>query len=346
MNAKRFFIAALAGIAVCLAALVLLLSVEDPFFVLDGVDEGETAVFDEQRYQMAGLIRHQEYESVVMGTSLAANYRASWFTEGTGEETLKITFPDGWIREFDTALSLAYEVQGELSTVYFCMDPNIIIRPDSERTVEMPDYLYNTNPLDDARYWLSADTYERAMKSWLAGETEKVPLDEAYIWDGTHTFSWAWAKAGYPRPEISDTVLPEDAYLEAAEENLDVICAWAQDHPETQFKIWFPPYSMLYWDKMLREGSADAVLTAMDYAAGRLAEHENVQVFDFLTQADVVANLNHYTDHIHHSGEIGLSVAQSMMRGERVVDEGFSQTLALWRQYVHEYNYAIFFPEL
>ena len=41
---------------------------------------------------------------MVMGTSLVANYHASWFTEGLGEETLKITFPDGWIAEFDTAL--------------------------------------------------------------------------------------------------------------------------------------------------------------------------------------------------------------------------------------------------
>ena len=77
MRAKRFFIGVLAGAVICLAALAAVVCVQDPFFVLRGVDEGETAVFDNERYEMAGLIRHQDYSSVVMGTSLVANYRAS-----------------------------------------------------------------------------------------------------------------------------------------------------------------------------------------------------------------------------------------------------------------------------
>lgn len=345
MKARGFLIAALAGSVICLGGLALLLSAEDPFFVLDGVDEGETAVFDEQRYQMAGLIRHQDYESVVMGTSLAANYRGSWFTEGTGEKTLKITFPDGWISEFDTALDLAYDSKGELSTVYFCLDPNIIIRPDSERTVELPGYLYNNNILDDAQYWFSADTYERALKNRLAGEAGEKTLDEAYIWDGGYTFSWGAAKAGYARPAVSGTTLPADAYLEVVKENLDVVCGWAEEHPDTQFKIWFPPYSILYWDKMTRQGSADAVFAAVEYAYQRLSEYENIQVFDFLTEQKVVCDLNYYTDHIHHSGEITYYIAQCLISGERQVGEEYPETLAQWRQYVYQYNYTMIFPE-
>ena len=232
-----------------------------------------------------------------------------------------------------------------MSTVYFCMDPNIIVRPDSQRTVEMPDYLYNMNLLDDARYWLSADTYERALKSRLAGEGEKVTLDEAYIWDDSHTFSWGWAKAGYPRPEISGTVLPADAYLAAAEENLDVICGWAEDHPDTEFIIWLPPYSILYWDKMLREGSADAVLTAVEYAVERLSEYENVRVYYFLTVKEIVCNLNYYTDHIHHSGEIGRYVTRSVVEGTHLAGEDFSAVLEQWRDFVYGYDFTMIFPE-
>ena len=141
MKAKHFFIAVLAGVLACFGVLILLLSTVDPFFVLHGMDEDDTARFDNQRYQMAGLIRHQDYSAVVMGTSLVANYRASWFTNGLGEETLKITFPDGWISEFDTALRLAFRTHPQLDKVYFCLDPNILVRPDSDRTVELPGYL-------------------------------------------------------------------------------------------------------------------------------------------------------------------------------------------------------------
>ena len=94
MKAKHFFIGVVGSVLACFSVLSLLLVAADPFFVLRGLEEGETSRFNSQRYQMAGLIRHQDYSAVVMGTSLVANYRASWFTEGLGEEALKITFPD------------------------------------------------------------------------------------------------------------------------------------------------------------------------------------------------------------------------------------------------------------
>ena len=344
MKAKRFFIGVIIGVLASFVILILLLSTIDPFFVLSGLDEGETARFDNQRYQMPGLIRHQDYSVVVMGTSLVANYRASWFTEGLGEKTLKITFPDGWISEFDTALRLAFRTHPKLDRVFFCMDPNIVIRSDSQRTVELPNYLYNINPLDDVEYLLNADTYQEAMRSWLRRNTdEMVTLDEAYVWDGTYTFSRASALTGYPRPGISDTVLPSDAYLGVAEENLDVVCGWIEQHPDVQFSIWFPPYSMLYWDKVTREGTRDAILTAVEYAAGRLLEYDNVALYSFL-YSRAASDLNNYTDSIHCSGAVTAHVSRCL-RAEtgRLTKGDYQQFLALLREFVTNYDYEVLF---
>lgn len=344
MKAKSFFIIVITGVLACFGALILLLSAEDPFFVLSGIGSEETARFDNQRYQMAGLIRHQEYSAVVMGTSLVANYRASWFTEGLGEETLKITFPDGWISEFDTALTLAFRTHPGLDKVYFCLDPNILIRPDSERTVELPQYLYNQNPLDDVEYLLNADTYQEAMRSFLRrGTAEMSTLDEAYVWDGTYKFSKASALAGYPRPEPSGTVLPDGFYLDTVDENLDVVCGWIEDHPDVEFVLWFPPYSMLYWDKTTREGTADAILTAVEHAAMRLLEYDNVALHSFLYSRPA-SNLNNYTDHIHCSGAVTRWVAQTLMEdGRRLTAENCLQEMEGLRAFVHAYDYEAIF---
>jgi len=344
MKAKHFFIAVLAGVLACFGVLILLLSTVDPFFVLHGMDEDDTARFDNQRYQMAGLIRHQDYSAVVMGTSLVANYRASWFTNGLGEETLKITFPDGWISEFDTALRLAFRTHPQLDKVYFCLDPNILVRPDSDRTVELPGYLYNTNPFDDVEYLLNADTYQEAMRSYLRrGSDEMRTLDDAYLWDTDHGFSKEWALVSYPRPEISDTILPADAYLEGVRDNLDVICAWAREHPHVQFSIWFPPYSMLYWDKVTREGSRDAILTAIEYAAGQLLEYDNISVYSFL-YSRAVSDLNNYADHIHCSGAVTWRVTQCLLTGEGLLTkEDYQQRIQQLREYVTGYDYEILF---
>lgn len=340
MKAKTFFIAVLAGVLACLGTFILLLSLEDPFFVMRGIGEGETALFDNQRYQMAGLIRHQDYTQVVMGTSLVANYRASWFTEGTGKETLKITFPDGWVTEFDTALKLALRTHPQLDRVYFCLDPNILIRPDGERTVELPLYLYNQNPFDDVEYLINADTYQKALSSWLRRQlVQTLPLDIAYVWEYTYDFSREVVLEGYRRPEVSGTTLPGDAYLEAAAENLDVICAWAEKHPEVEFVVWFPPYSILYWDMMLREGRADAILNAVEYAAQRLMEYDNVAVHCFL-HSNYITDLDFYTDHIHCCYRLTRWEADSLMEGKwRLNGENFPACLEGLRERIKSYDF-------
>ena len=347
MKARTFFIASAAAILACFGALILLVSVEDPFFVLSGIGEEESALFSNQRYEMAGLIRHQDYSAVVMGTSLVANYRASWFTEGLGKKTLKITFPDGWVSEFDAALRLALRTHPGLDTVYFCLDPNILIRPDSQRTVELPGYLYNLNPLDDVEYLLNADTYALAARTWLLRQrSETVALADAYIWDTAYSFSRDDALAGYPRPEVSGTALPAGACLEAADENLDVVCRWAEEHPDVQFVLWFPPYSILYWDKMTREGSAEAVITAVEHASERLLRYDNIAVHCFLHADFVTTNLNNYTDHIHCSAAVTSWVAQNMLDGLwRFTEEKYSPHLDSLRQFVAEYDYDSLFAK-
>lgn len=335
MKAKTFFISTIVSILVCfgaMAALLSLLSLEDPFFMLNGIAEDETAVFNNQRYEMAGLIRHQDYSVVVMGASLAANCRASWFTEALEKKTLKITFPDGWITEFDTALRLAFRTHPGLDTVYFSLDPNILIRPDSQRTAELPEYLYNANPLDDVEYLLDADAYALALRAWMHRRSETaVTLDEAYVWEGLYSFSRYSTLLTYRRPEVSDTVLPAGAYLKATDENLDVVCRWAEEHPDTQFVIWFPPYSILYWDMMTREGSAEAIITSVEHAAERLMRYDNIAVHCFLHATNIITDLNNYTDYVHCSTPILSWMARNMMDG-------------LWR--FNEDNYKIRLDEL
>ena len=340
MKAKTFFIAVIAGVLACLGTFILLLSVEDPFFVMSGIGEGETALFDNQRYQMPGLIRHQDYSQVVMGTSLVANYRASWFTQGTGEKTLKITFPDGWISEFDTALGLAFRTHPGLKRVYFCLDPNILIRPDSDRTVELPGYLYDQNPFNDVEYLINADTYQTAMRTWLRRRMAQTrTLDMAYIWDMDYTFDKQTVLDGYHRPEVSGTALPGDAYLETAAANLDVVCAWAEGHPDVEFVVWFPPYSILYWDMMLREGRADAILNAVEYAAGRLMGVDNIAVHCFL-HASYITDLDFYTDHIHCSRQLTRWEADCLMAGMwRLDGENCPARLEELREFVKSYDY-------
>ena len=343
VKSKTFFL------TVLFCALALLLGTAgvvawvDPMLT-GGLEEGETALFVNERYEMAGLIRHQDYEDIVMGTSLVANYRASWFTRGTGRETLKITFPDGRLSEFDIALDLAFRTHDKINTVYFCLDPNVLIRKD--KGVELPEYLYNDDPLDDLQLYFNGECLALAVKSLLLGDRAKAPLDEAFVWDGKYEFSWDSALGSYVRPEKADKPLDGGAYLPEAQKNMDVVCSWVEKHPDTQFKIWFPPYSILYWDKAQREGTTEAILSALEYACGRLVRYGNVGVYSYLNDRWTATDLGQYADYIHCSSQVTSALAQGMVNDAwRIWPEYYQSQMDELRQYVTSYDYDAMFED-
>ena len=338
MKARTFFIAVLACVLLVLAGTAGVVAWVDPLLTAGALEEGGAALFVNERYEMAGLIRRQDYEDIVMGTSLVANYRASWFTEGTGRKTLKVTFPDGRLSEFGIALDLAFRTHDTLNTVYFGLDPNVLIRED--QSVELPEYLYNDNPVDDLQLYFNGASLALAVKSMHLGEDAKVPLDEAFIWDETYEFSWDSALGAYVRPEAAGGPLPADAYLAAARANMDIVCSWVEEHPDTRFKIWFPPYSILYWDKAQREGATEAILTALEYASGRLLLYENVNVHSFLNDRRTITDLGQYTDYIHCSSQITMQTAQRMINDEwQYWPERYKEQIDALRQLVTGYPY-------
>ena len=344
MRSKTFFIAVLSCVILALAGTAGVVAWADPLLTAKALGEGDTALFVNERYEMAGLIRRQDYEDVVMGTSLVANYRASWFTGETGRRTLKVTFPDGRLTEFDIALDLAFRTH-ELNTVYFGLDPNVLVREDQGS--ELPEYLYNDNPIDDLEFYFNGESLALAVKSMALGDEAKVPLDEAFIWDGKHEFSWLTAIESYPRPETVSEPLPAGAYLDAAERNMDIVCSWLEEHPDTQFKIWFPPYSILYWDKATREGKAEAILSAIEYACGRLMPYENVTVHSFLNDRWTTTDLEQYTDHIHCSSVVTSAVARGVINGDwRIWPEYYHGQIDELRQFVENYDYESLFSWL
>ena len=107
---KRWCAGLLAAAAVLLALCAGTVRLVDPFFHYHPPDpEGE--VWFDQRAQGAGLLRSQSYETVLMGSSLAANYRPFWFDVFYETSTVKVTFPNGGFREFGMALDYAYDCQ-------------------------------------------------------------------------------------------------------------------------------------------------------------------------------------------------------------------------------------------
>lgn len=338
---------------ILLGALLLLLAlcagtvrVVDPFFHYHDPDpEGE--VWMDQRGQTAGLLRSQEYETVLMGSSLAANYRPFWFDVFYDTSTVKVTFPNGGFREFTTALDYACSRQ-EVKRVIFGLDPNLLSRSPAEEPDQLPEYLYDDNPWNDGPYLLNKDTLSRSVYTLLKrsrGETEA--LQDAFMWDGNMAFSRVEAMAGYTRPEPSGTVLPPDAFRENYLVHLREVTGWIEAHPDVEFIIFFAPYSILFWDRAERLGETEAVFFMLDEVTETLLRYENVELQFFMADRDVITDLDSYADHIHVAGRVTYRLAEAMPAGKyALTEENRRQVLDGLREFVVNYDYEnIFGPE-
>ena len=317
----------------------------DPFFHYHNPDpEGE--VWFDQRAQGAGLLRSQEYETVLMGSSLAANYRPFWFDVFYETSTVKVTFPNGGFGEFTRALDYAC-TQQDVERVIFGLDPNLLARDPEEEPDQLPEYLYDTNPWNDGQYLLNKDVLMRSgytLLKKMSGETQSI--QDAFVWDGNVFFSKELALAGYERPEATGETLAADAFLENGRANLERVTGWLEQYPDTEFIFFFSPYSILFWDKTARLGQTEAMLSALEQACNTLLTYDNVKLYGFLLDREIVENLDNYCDYVHHSGAVCRRILAKMAAGEdRLTAENTEKVLANWRDFVVDYDYEKFWDE-
>ena len=337
-KAKQWFLRTL---AICLGLLMLCVGIvvaADPFFYYGWDSEGEGVFFNE-RYQNAGIARNADPDTLLLGTSMVSNFRASYLTETFGGTAAKITIPDGRFEEFSQILDTVYR-NGSPKRVLFSLDANILVRDESELTNELPRYLYDANPFNDLQYLLSKDTLLYSLyvlRSTANGEA--VPCDDAFTWDMSTGFSTNFVLASYTRPEEKAPEKSRDAFRKNVEKNLSYIVSWAQEHPETEFIIYIPPYHIVYWDKTAMSGETDAVFGALQQCFETLLPIENIRICQFMDM-EIITHNGYFNDYIHFNGLGAQKVLEAMESGLcDVTEENLVETLRAIRTFQQEYDY-------
>lgn len=336
---QRWVCGFLAALLILLAACAGIVYAVDPCLYYRMPTSWQPVFFNE-RYQAAGIAKNIPADTVLLGTSMAANYRASWIETYYRTPSVRITIPDGYFSEFSQVLDLLYR-GGSPKRILFALDLNVLIRDDRGVTGILPEYLYNQNPLDDVKYLLNKDSLYYSLYVLNANrQGQGQTLDEGFTWDRTTPWGKYEALRTYSRPPVVEEPVPEDAYLRYVSENLSVMDGWFQAHPDTKFEVFFTPYSILFWDRCIRQGELDARLAALELACTALTGYPNVRLHMPLFSKTMVTELNNYCDYIHHSGEAGEWVLGNLC-GEKFLLKAadVQKTLADWREFVVNYDY-------
>ena len=304
MKRKTWALLSLALLLGTIGAICLTVIVIDPF----------------QVYANAGIARSYDYDSAVVGTSVTENFRPTQMDALLGGRFIKLCTSAGTAYNHALLMDLAFRTHNVKRIVYGLDVYSFIAKVDQTGS-DVPMYLYDDNLFNDVSYWLNRSVLgsflPRCLKAWGQKQDDSI-RDRMYNWAGRDDYGpIALYTASFTPPE---NPLPADARTQLAQENLNAhLIAYITAHPETQFDIFFPPYSAAEWATMQSKGTLEAMLALRGLCYDALRGYDNVTIYDFSAREDWVLDLNNYKDTLHYGQWINDAMAECIAGGEYAV---------------------------
>ena len=321
-NRRRWAAFALAALvlgAVCCALTVYLV---DPFEQYR--ESSILPLYDQESYNNPGIAKNYDYNAVILGTSMVEMSNPSVIDACFGVSSVKLpmrgshTAQMGWQLEH---VFRAKEKRGEtLDLAILAVDAYSLMGPVDDDE-EIVDYLWNDDLLDDIKYLLNRDVLLVKVPKMLknAGKPMDTKRDDMYKWTDI-VFA---AQSVYDSiPVMAQKSITDPEYrIERSTENINRhIRAHALAHPETEFKIYMPPYSAGYWYVMGKEGLMEQQFRSRARVCELLLDLPNVEIYDFSSKTEWILDLDEYFDYSHHSSAVSDKVMRAMAAGECCIE--------------------------
>lgn len=324
---RRWGICAIAALAVMIIGMALLTYIVDPYFHYHAPLKGMSYRLYEQRYINDGISRHFEYDAVVIGNSLSENVKTSQVDSLFDCKSIKLPYSGAGFKEIWESLERALSYNSNVKKVIVFVDAEDMIRnKDYVRYEDYPEYLYDDNLLNDAAYLWNKDVFYRGtlynLAMTLTGK-KSTSFDE---------YSAKSAKTGAEvvLPYVGDIPDAEEAEswgFDEADRNKVVeninqnIVPVVQKYPDVDFYLLYAPPSIARWAKYYIWGDTYYRLEACKTATEILLQEENIHLYSFRDEFDLVCDLDNYTDTVHYTPEITDYMLESIAKEQKKLTE-------------------------
>lgn len=352
VSSKKWVMTFLVVVLIMLLGAGSVTVVIDPYFHYHKPLPGLQYVIKNQRYVNNGIVKHFDYDAVITGTSMTENFKASEFDEIFGVNSVKVPFSGSSYREINDNLKTAVSHNPNIRIILRGLDFDGFFDPADKLNYEAdsyPWYLYDDFPVNDAGYVFNKeilldDTWRVLMYTREGGTT--TDFDTYSNWMEGRTFGKAALDEVYIRPEKSPgkiNITDED-YKNITENITQNVTDLANENPQIEFYLFFAPYSIYYWDYMNQVGAVERQLEAEKYVIELLLKCDNIHLFSFFTEYDMICDLDIYKDLRHYREEINSQMLLWMKEGihELTRDNYEEYCRQMWEFYTN-YDYDSLF---
>lgn len=344
-EAKKWFIKCMATLAAALFFVALIVVIIDPYFHYHRPFSFLSYRLYEERYTNDGISRHFDFDAIITGTSMAQNFKPSEMDALFGTHSVKETFSGAGYQELAENLNRALDRKKEVKTVLWTVDYNGFLRAyDWAQYEEYPTYLYDENPFNDVSYLFNKSVLYHAVlpniAMTLTGQ-QSTAMDEYSSWERETGLDIILQS--YDR----DNVSPE-AVLTFGEEEYEAVVKTIQTnivqtvnkHPDVTFYIFYPPYSICYWDALNIKGTVIKQIMAEQTATELLLQCPNVKLYNFFDQYEIICNPDYYCDDGHYNAEVNSMILKWIAEGTGLITkENYLEKLEQEKEFFLNYDY-------
>ncbi len=343
MTNKQYFVKTIAYSFAVLIVIAVLTIVIDPFVHYHKPLFGLAAAETEERGQQIGVAKHMDYDTAIVGSSMSENFEAGWFNDGViGSSTVKLSMQGAHFDDYSRLLNVVLS-KPETKTVIISLDNYLLLHNPDEHPTTIPDYLENDDISDDIYYlWNKSVSFVFLPQFLINNFTEGFSSDTAYSWAGRYRFDKYVARATYLPYRLMQPKDEEvyNAYYEYVDEFLAGISPYIEARPDVEFIFFSPPYSILYWDDCILRGRLTAEICAINEVYKALLGYDNVRMFYFQDNWDIITDLNNYKDYSHYSRDISYYIYKCMRDGKcELTEETSFDTLLKFSEDVAAYDH-------
>ena len=344
LQPKRYTITVLLAAFILLACQWAALVVVDPLRLFHKPWVRDDYFISELRFQAAGIIRNAEFDSIILGTSMAANFSPREASQLWDAQFVNIS-PDGsWLSERSIILNFAL-TNKRLKNIIISLDGfHEYGKFHPSFPITNYDYLYNENRMDDLKAYLnlkyvkfllcrnimiSSGAFCKKAKSletvteWSSSKTNSKRFGGLNKWfesKNNGQIKQAFMKIAKGTRAIKSgtaEVLNKKDYSKKVKGDQLVfdhyVAHYIKENPDTQFYLYFPPHSRMSKAllKKAKPSEYNRYIERMRYVVGAIERYPNAKAygFDHLELTNDIAN---YKDPSHHHPRFNSSILRWM----------------------------------
>ena len=313
----------------------------DPYFHFHAPLPGMSYEINKEYQQNDGIIRNFDYEAMIIGTSTSLGFSIGQAEQLWNKEFIRVSYPGGGFKILSTATKQAIKSNPDLEMIIRGLDPIWFITHASWADKnDYPEYLYDDIMWNDVKYLYNYDVFINDVVPEIIRTIQGKPHDTMDV-----SIASEPATSVYVRGEKMNLEVDTDEKKEYRKnlvgnlhENVveDILA-----YPEMQFVFFIPPYSIAWWDSLYVGGGIQAVesrISFEEYVYKELLQYENVKVFAFNNEFEMICADGNYTDEVHYTSAINAQILQWIYDGKHEI------TKENYKEYIDEiYNFYMYF---